>query len=602
MLRKYTKKISILLITLFCVSFAFADFSFAAYNKELSKSQRDSLCQQLKSQQLKSTQGASSLGGGIIPDNVLTSIYTSIKEINDGLALILTVGHSLTCHAVHAGQNSITLLGVEIFSYPDISVWLCGAVIYMIGFMMLMSITFFVVDIAFKLGFAVIMLPIGIALWPFPVTTDKIKQLISIILKSAAIFAFLAITVSYSLNLLASALAMEASDEASTVSVVAYRGLAKQQGLNWDELNGMAKLFFLVENNATDMIANNFTIISTYFLVIVFALVYGMKLIGSTIEDYVDKFFPDKAFGSGSSSSPIHGKMTQALDFAKKHTVDKAGSWAYDVAKTQTGRAVQGAGKLLTGQYNQQIKGAYRQAKHYRHNPGDLSKNIASSVHNTAGNIAKGASAVLTGTVGRLIMGKSASQEIQNKISQKIDSGIDKLNNKAGSVAQHLNDVQHGRDAERAERQKVRKEKFDNSAVGQFVNKTASSVKAAANTVQSAYEKRIASLHASRQAIDTQVNKKKGLAKIPAKVGGFVRKIPSYVAEGAIKVAYVPNQLKAAKNVVKGTAHLTGRVLEQTGDQMQRNKKSNEQIRAENEQKRIEEEKREKEARKKGEW
>ena len=157
------------IFALFCAMFIATESCYAAnsgkYAKHLSKSEKASLCQQLKSQTMAKMQGASSLGGGIIPDNVLTSIYKTTKNISDKTALLLTMGHSLTCHAVHAGKNSIEALGITFFDYPDISVWLCGAIIYIVGFMMTISIAFYLADIAFKLGFAVIMLPIGIALW-----------------------------------------------------------------------------------------------------------------------------------------------------------------------------------------------------------------------------------------------------------------------------------------------------------------------------------------------------------------------------------------------------------------------------------------------------
>ena len=166
-------------------------------------------CEQIRQKRIQSSISKNSLGAGIVPDSVLTSIYNTTKLINDKVALLLTLGQSLTCHAVHAGRESVDILGVELFKYPDISVWICGLIIYLVGYMMTISITFYVVDIAFKLGFAIIMLPIGIALWPFPPTKDKLTFLISIILKSAAIFVFLSLTVTYTVTLIDSALDMD---------------------------------------------------------------------------------------------------------------------------------------------------------------------------------------------------------------------------------------------------------------------------------------------------------------------------------------------------------------------------------------------------------
>lgn len=496
-MNKLTKKICILLFTAICGVFIFAQISEAAsYNKQLNKSERDSLCSQLKSQAASvSTQGASSLGGGIIPDHVLTSIYETTRKINDKTALMLTMGHSLTCHAVHAGKNSVGCCGIELFDYPDFSVWLCGGIIYIVGFMMTMSITFYVVDIAFKLGFAIIMLPIGIALWPFPITKDKLTTLISIIIKSAGIFAFLAITVSYALNMVDTATSMNLTDDVPPIAVQAIKQKASSQGLDWDKLGGMEKLFFMINNNMTDAIAENFTLFSLYFLVLMFAMVYGFKLIGSTIEDYVDKFFPDKAFGK---AAPMHGSMTQAVDFAKKNTVDKAASWAGDVATATTGRLMKGTGKLMTGKYNDSIK-------HYWKNPGDITKHAATAVHSFGGTVAKGASTVLTGTVGRLVLGKKGSSELQEKISGKIDQGFDYLDNKAGAFANKISSA-HQRNLNRIqEAADTVSETFNNTAAGKKINQAASTVKNVHNKAKTAFEKRIDKLQNARRSINAKI-------------------------------------------------------------------------------------------------
>ena len=372
----------------------------ADYGKRLSASERRQICDEIKSarQQSPQTPKDESLGGGIIPDTVLSSIYNTTRQISDSVSLVLVLGHALTCNAVHANKQEVTILGVRLFSYPNIPVWLCGAIIYFMGFMLTLSVTFYLVDIAFKLGFAVIMLPIGVALWPFPPTRDKLAILISIILKNAAIFAFLAVTVSYALNLIGEA------------------------------GGGLEDIFDSIDRNETDTITENFSLFSSNFLIVMFALVYGMKLIGSTITDYVDKFFPDKAFGGGQKASPIHGSMTQAMDFAKKKVAAPVASFAGDVAKTQLGRATAATGKLLTGGYNQQLK----RAGHYIAHPGEAinrgSKALSKGVGKLAGGAGKLANNIVMGTAGRIVLGNNARKSLQEKINSQIDKGLDKYN------------------------------------------------------------------------------------------------------------------------------------------------------------------------------
>lgn len=313
-------------ILLACLLFSFETFETTAnaastdqYTKTLSKQERQSLCSEIRSATIKRSEDLKSPGGGIIPDVVLQSIYATTFNITNATSLILVLGHALTCHATRTDKQSVDLGPITLATYPNIPVWLCGAIIYFMGFMITLSITFYLVDIAFKLGFMVIVLPIGIALWPFPPTKNKLSIIISTILKNAAIFVFLGLTVSYTINLLSSA------------------------------VGDLADVFLDIDTNKTDDIAEKFQLASTSFLIIVFALAYGMKLIGSAIADYADKFFPDNMFGKGQSASPIHGAMTQAMDFAKTELVAPAASYASDVASTQMGKATVAIGNKLAG-------------------------------------------------------------------------------------------------------------------------------------------------------------------------------------------------------------------------------------------------------------
>ena len=409
-------KLSVIFSIIMCIMLAFAAPCQAKnYGKTLSKSQRESLCTQLKNQTKAEMAKSNSLGGGIIPDNVLTSIYSTTKKISDSTATLLVLGNSLICHAVHAGRQKFKFIGIELFSYPDFSVWLCGIIIYCVGFMMTLSISFYVADIAFKLGFAVIMLPIAISLWPFPPTKDKLSAIISIILNNAAIFIFLGITVSYALNLIGHATTMDIPFDSPTVEA----SVKKMAG----EAKGLEKLFVLINESATDPIAATFTIFSSFFVIMMFALVYGFKLIGSAVPDYANKFFPDKGTGGG---SPIHDTMTQGVDFVKKHTVDRAVSYASDVVKTQAGRLTKGLGNAMAGNH---VRGSTRQS-------------VGQFCNNLVGNTKKLATSIVIGAPTRLILGKKASHEIMDKVHGRIDDKTNKRNQKIDNWADNKREEQ----------------------------------------------------------------------------------------------------------------------------------------------------------------
>jgi len=533
-------KILSILTSLFMLFAASEPAWSADYGRTLSKSEKESICNQLRSSQ-QSTEAVEAdgigIGGEILPDSVFLNIFNTTRKISDTSAIVLVLGHALTCNAVHANRGEVGKWGITLMTYPNISVWLCGAIVYFFGFMITLSVTFYLVDIAFKLGFAVIMLPIGIALWPFPPTKDKLVTLISIILKNAAVFAFLAITVSYSIRLL---------DQAT---------------------NGMEDLFARIDNNETDTVAQDFSLSASVFLVVLFALAYGMKLIGATITDYVDAFFQDKAFGS---ASPIHGSMTQAMDFAKKKAVDPVVSYARDATLTQAGRLTVGAGKLITGQYNQQL----RRAGHYLANPGELAqKGISGAGHLTTGVLGgagKAASRVLTGTVGTIFMGRQASRALQNKIDQSLDRAKDVANKSIDEASAEANDlIKSGTDP--------LKKSIKESAVGRGVSKAAHAAKKAYNTTSRGYEKTLEKLHSAKQAVNNvkdKINKpldrlnanyKKSINRfkdaINKPIDNAVNRMTKAIDAGIANEEGDTKGVKAAKAVLRGAMKAPVKVL-----------------------------------------
>lgn len=511
-----------------------------------------------------------SAGGGIIPDSVLMGIYDTTHKISDSVSLVMVLGQALTCNAVHANKEHLSILGITLFSYPNLPVWFSGAIIYFIGFMLTLSITFYLVDIAFKLGLAVIMLPIGVALWPFPPTKDRLAMLISMILKSAGIFVFLAMTVAFALNLIGEA------------------------------GGGLEEIFNLIDQNATDEVVERFSLSSTNFLIVLFALIYGMKLIGSTIEDYADKFFPDKVLGG---SSPIHGSLTQAMDFVKKKTVDPVKSWAGDVAKTQVGRLTAGAGKLMTGQYDNKI----RKAGHYIANPGEaMDKSIQAAGRFTAsvaGGTAKLANTALVGGVGRIVLGKNASKNLKDSLNQEIDSkvvgNITKAAQKAGAnVGGSISSVTD----------KIKQSKAVHG-ITTAVDATSEVGNTAFSAIETGYDKALNSLDKLSNKIDNVKSKwRQGVDRLvpPKENDGLVKKVSKSVLRGTLKApsgvasAIAKTPVKIVKTAVKATnvnswLRGTGEVLQAVGDKMQRNKKTDAQRRAEAAQREAEEERRRKE-------
>ena len=413
----------------------------AKYNKMLSESEKDAICEQLKNAAQPSVTEHNGLGGGVIPDEVLTNLYNATRSISNSISIISSLGDSLMCHAVHTDKQKLPILGVTIAEYPNIPVWLCGAIIYFFGFMLLLSITFYVVDISFKLGFAIILMPIGIALWPFEKTKDKLVILISIFLKSAAILAFLSITVAYTVNMLSKALV------------------------------NLKDIFEAIATNNTDYIEETFTQDASTFLLIVVALAYGMKLIESTIPDYVNKFFPDKAFGG---ASPMHHLSTQAMDFAKKKVVAPVATYVGNVAETQVGKGVAAVGKFARGGYHEEIKSGIKNIGRAVRNPKQTLKKAQLA-------IAHGETKVITGAMkglnnlkygakiaaSNLVAGKQNRQDLKDRLREERDEKNQYIDETVAenydNAKKDINDTIAQREQDRADdKQREHEEKMDN--------------------------------------------------------------------------------------------------------------------------------------------
>lgn len=247
-------------------------------------------------------------GSEVVSATVINKIMALTQGIDKTVANNLVIGHALTCHSFNAGMISFEVMGIT-FHIPDIWIWICGAAIWCIGFMLTLGVGYYLLDVSFKVGFAILALPIVIGLWPFKPTEKKFFACMGIVLKSAALFAFLSITASYGLILISSA------------------------------IRDLPEFFDRINKGDSQWISDTFAITGSYFIILMFAYIYAFKLVGATVTGYCDKFFKDSIFGS---QSPMHGKMTQMTDFVKDK-VGKVAGFAGDVVTHQAGRMVDGA-------------------------------------------------------------------------------------------------------------------------------------------------------------------------------------------------------------------------------------------------------------------
>lgn len=286
----------------------------------------------------------------IMSKSVMNSILGATKAITNITAENMVLGNAITCYSTlkEGGAWKLPSDGswwggiVNWWKDPHITnviMWLEGVLIWCTGFLLTMAVAYYLVDICFKIGFAVIAMPIVVGLWPFNMTKGKFTACVSIIFKAAATFAFLAMTSYYAMRLISAGL-----EGTPTTSYAQQDDGQAKTGYGLEELyaaidtatNG-------VEDKAQmELVSERLAVFSIDFIILLFCFIYAFKLIGGTVSIFVQKFFPDKAFGQ---AQPMHYWSTAATKWAKDQVMKPVGL-ARDIALHQTGKA---ATKAVSG-------------------------------------------------------------------------------------------------------------------------------------------------------------------------------------------------------------------------------------------------------------
>lgn len=286
----------------------------------------------------------------IMSKAVMNSILGATKAIGDITSENMILGDAVMCYATLDNGGAWHAFKITITNFW---MWAEGLFIWCTGMLLTIAIAYYLLDLSFKIGFAVVALPIVVGLWPFEITRDKVAICISIIAKAAATFAFLAITTTFTVQL-TDAVYSYGDDDAATQAGAPEdangpKGLAKLYEI-YDRAalddSGEAKLTEAQKDTDMQYAASKLAIFSTTFVLLLFAFLYSFKLVQATVPDLVNKFFPDKAFGN---QQPMHHWATAASRWVKDQAMKPVG-FARDVALYQGGRLAKNAvGKTVGG-------------------------------------------------------------------------------------------------------------------------------------------------------------------------------------------------------------------------------------------------------------
>lgn len=353
---------------------------------------------------------------GVFSEDALKNMQNLMTNVYDILAQVSMFGHSLVCYAMTRDLGGkligVTIAEVRIFAFTlyDFSMLLCGIFVFVIGILMAYGIGMYFVDVSLKIGFAVLFLPITIALWPFKPTSQKFMDNLFIILRNSMLFALVAITVSMAVALLREGLQIEEY---------------------WTLVNeGVSK---------ADQVKKLYNLSTSRFLTIAFVLVFSFKLLSASVEKFLDFFFNDPAFGS---ESPMHHMGTQAVGMAWQLTGKQALSYAGDVAMNITGKAMIGVGNSLNrmsqGDFSdiKRIGRAAKSAGSAAIHPVRTTRRAFNATRRAAGSVAnsalRGAGSVakeLHDVKGLLKVGDFYEQEYREK-QQAFDQKVDNFTQK----------------------------------------------------------------------------------------------------------------------------------------------------------------------------
>ncbi len=282
----------------------------------------------------------------IMPKSVMNSILGATKAIGDITSENMILGDAIMCYASLKDGGAWHPFGHTVTNFW---MWFEGMFIWCTGMLLTVAVAYYLLDLSFKIGFAVVALPIVVGLWPFDITKDKFSICISIIAKSAATFAFLAMTTTFTVQLTDAVYSYEDEDATVEEDPNAPKGLAKLYEV-YDRASmaekGAVKMSDTQKEADINYAASKLAIFSTTFVLILFAFLYSFKLVQATVPDLVNKFFPDKAFGN---QQPMHHWATAATKWAKDQAMKPVG-WARDAALYQGGRLAKNAvGKAVGG-------------------------------------------------------------------------------------------------------------------------------------------------------------------------------------------------------------------------------------------------------------
>lgn len=258
-------------------------------------------------------------------DDLCENVVKLAELINKSTSEMMRFGDMLMCSSLHGAAADVDILGIISLKLIAPSIWLSGAILYVIGFLIMLMTSFYLFDAAFNLSISVILLPLMLALWPFSWTKDKLKIVIDSLLYYLGVFIFLPLGV-----LMAKELAF---------TVVNNIFSAAAEGFSFEEA---------YQQDQSDLIEDNLGVFCMPFLKVLLFYIVAIRIVPLMACDFCKHFFGNALVGS-----PMMQRITDMGKFLLKQG-KKLEKYGKDVAKHQMGKRIENYGKNKTNYMGKQ--------------------------------------------------------------------------------------------------------------------------------------------------------------------------------------------------------------------------------------------------------
>lgn len=249
-----------------------------------------------------------------------TNVVKMTQRIHIASSSVMQLGDMLLCNSVH-GEASYIAIDLKLVKLTVhlicLDTFISGAAFYILGFFVMVITSFYLFDIAFNLTLAIVLLPIGLALWPFAWTRDKLKKIIDSIVYYMGVFMFLPLGVVLAVKILENVVEQQFS-KSEFDFLIAY------------------------DLDQSDLIRDHLGVFSFGFLAVLLCYLVALKLVPLMANEFCSHFFGNGL--AGAQSNALREKLEQAKNVLKDRTVGKTQKYGKDVVLHQAGKGIESLG------------------------------------------------------------------------------------------------------------------------------------------------------------------------------------------------------------------------------------------------------------------